>query len=1080
MKPFPFLLFFICSVSYAQQQNLPKFRSTENKNYWKNKAPHSSYWQQDVVYNIDAELDDSLEIIDGNLELHYFNNSPHTLKEAFFHLYQNSNQPGSLTDKLYNVNKIKVNYGKYEGQNLGTTIQNIQIGQKNQLEKINETDFEVNYTLLKIKLPQELKSGDSIVFKIKFKTYFDRGSIRRRMKVFDHHGIKHFNGVHWYPRICVYDQKFGWETSQHLEKEFYGDFGEFKVNLTLPQEYIVEGTGTIVNESEVLPASLLQQLDVRNFKNKKPSENPSIIIPKSNKKKTWQFHALNVHDFAWTADPTYRISKVKWNNINCIAIVQENNAPFWQQTAQFTAEVIALYSSLYGMYEYPKIVVADAADGMEYPMLTLCGGYFPQHKSLIAHEVGHNWFMGMVGSNETYRASLDEGFTQFLTAVALRKLNVERMPEYSRVYAGYIEDAIDGTDAPLNTHSNEFGNAVSHGGGYKHVYFKTATMLYNLQYFLGDSLFEASMKNYVQQWKFCHPYVEDFRNSIIASSQVDLNKFFDQWFESTDFIDYGIKKVTKIGPSKYEIEVQRNGSLIMPLHISLYSIVVDPLTKKSKLVTTPINIPVNQYKDPYSVNTRIWDGWGKINPTFSFKVQLQDNSTLKQVWIDPSGRLADVYRVNNTWKNKHEIHFDWGNGENSSYLGGYQWLYRPALTFNQYSGLLAGMKLSGQYAGRKHQIDARTWVAVLPSNFDLNIQYPQQKISFDIKYNHEMRKGGEYFSRIISYNQQLNLSLGWKMKFLGYTFGLYGKHLQSLVGKNAVNYQKNSFEVNSIYENQYAGIIPSQSIWSHHKNTSLNVFIDKSYSGWGERGDINMTARLISPWSEVDYGYVNFTWKHYSKKLKYVDLKSRLFIQIGHSNAQNGEESLLYAAGANPEQQQEQYIVRDINQMPLLPARIYKSYPPQRNQIPVYLHSGGGLNLRGYNGRVLGLNTNDTTVAFFRGTSGVALNIELGFAPLLSGVMKNKYIKFSPYLFADIGQMGYKQQSDWLFSGALADAGIGTTFQIKNLNSLFFKSILNEVKPINFRLDLPIFLNTYHPSESALQLRVVFGVDYSF
>jgi hypothetical protein len=144
------------------------------------------------------------------------------------------------------------------------------------------------------------------------------------------------------------------------------------------------------------------------------------------------------------------------------------------------------------------------------------------------------------------------------------------------------------------------------------------------------------------------------------------------------------------------------------------------------------------------------------------------------------------------------------------------------------------------------------------------------------------------------------------------------------------------------------------------------------------------------------------------------------------------------------------------------------------------LHSGGGLNLRGYNGRVLGLNTNDTTIAFFRGTSGIALNIELGFAPLLSGVLKNKYIKFSPYLFADIGQMSYKQQSDWIFSGVLADAGIGTTFQIKNLNPIFLKSILNQVKPINFRVDLPIFLNTYLPSESALQLRVVFGVDYSF
>jgi hypothetical protein len=241
-----------------------------------------------------------------------------------------------------------------------------------------------------------------------------------------------------------------------------------------------------------------------------------------------------------------------------------------------------------------------------------------------------------------------------------------------------------------------------------------------------------------------------------------------------------------------------------------------------------------------------------------------------------------------------------------------------------------------------------------------------------------------------------------------------------------------------------------------------------------------MTARLISPWSEVDYGYVNFTWKHNSKKLKYVDLKSRIFVQIGHSNAQNGEESLLYAAGANPEQQHEQYIVRDINQMALLPTPVYESYPPQRNQNPVYLNSGGGLNLRGYNGRVLGINKNDTVLAFFRGTSGVALNLELNFSPLIAGILKNKYLKFSPYFFGDIGQIGYKRHSNWIFSGSLADIGVGTTFQIKKLNSFFLKNILNDVKPINFRVDLPIFLNTYLPSESALQVRVVFGVDYSF
>lgn len=338
------------------------------------------------------------------------------------------------------------------------------------------------------------------------------------------------------------------ETDQHVEKEFYGDYGFFNISLTLPNHYVVEATGTLVNKDEVLPAALRKQLDIANFKDKPIGSQPSVIIEPNGSFKTWNFQAVNVLDFAWTADPTYRIGETTWNGVQCVAIAQENNAAGWQQTAQFTAKVIATYSRDFGMYNYPKIVCADAADGMEYPMITLDGGYYPSHQGLIAHEVGHNWFFGMVGSNETYRAALDEGFTQFLTAWCMRKLTKESQPELKRAFAGYMEDAIDGTDEVLETHSNDFHSATGHGGGYKHVYYKTASMLYNLQYYLGDSVFLQAMKNYVEQWKFCHPYIEDFRNSIIQSAQTDLNTFFDQWFQTNKSADYSIKRIT---PSKH-------------------------------------------------------------------------------------------------------------------------------------------------------------------------------------------------------------------------------------------------------------------------------------------------------------------------------------------------------------------------------------------------------------------------------------------------------------------------------------------------------------------------------------------------
>ncbi|MEY4710073.1 MAG: aminopeptidase, partial [Bacteroidota bacterium] len=414
------------------------FQNPSNPHYWKYKKPYEGYWQQDVHYTINAILNEQDELINGQETLVYTNNSPNTLTEAYFHLYQNAVQPGSLTDELYKKNRTKVKYGKYEAQKLGTVIHSIQINpEENPIQEeppyeTISTPFEIQNTLLKIKLPKPLKPGDSIAFHIDFTTYFDRGSIRRRMKVYDHHGYKHFNGVHWYPRICVYDRKFTWETDQHVEKEFYGDYGLFDIALTLPNHYIPEATGTLVNKDEVLPSALRKQLDIANFKDKPIGSQPSVIIPANGTFKTWRYQAVNVHDFAWTADPTYRIGETTWNGVQCVAIAQENNAAGWQQTAAFTAKVIATYSRDFGMYNYPKIVCADAADGMEYPMITLDGGYYPSHQSLIAHEVGHNWFFGMVGSNETYRAALDEGFTQFLTAWCMRKLTRESQPELKR------------------------------------------------------------------------------------------------------------------------------------------------------------------------------------------------------------------------------------------------------------------------------------------------------------------------------------------------------------------------------------------------------------------------------------------------------------------------------------------------------------------------------------------------------------------------------------------------------------------------------------------------------------------------
>ncbi|MFY7797174.1 MAG: M1 family metallopeptidase [Bacteroidia bacterium] len=1083
------------------------YPSPNNPHYWKNKKPYEGYWQQDVYYTINAILNEEDELINGQEILVYTNNSPNTLTEAYFHLYQNAVQPGSLTDELYKQNKAKVTFGKYEAQKLGTVIHSIQINPednpiRDEPRESQNIAFEIQNTLLKIKLPTPLKPGDSIAFHIDFTTYFDRGSIRRRMKVYDHHGYKHFNGVHWYPRICVYDRKFTWETDQHVEKEFYGDYGFFNISLTLPNHYVVEATGTLVNKDDVLPAALRKQLDIANFKDKPIGSQPSVITEPNGSFKTWNFQAVNVHDFAWTADPTYRIGETTWNGVQCVAIAQENNAAGWQQTAQFTAKVIATYSRDFGMYNYPKIVCADAADGMEYPMITLDGGYYPSHQGLIAHEVGHNWFFGMVGSNETYRAALDEGFTQFLTAWCMRKLTKESQPELKRAFAGYMEDAIDGTDEVLETHSNDFHSATGHGGGYKHVYYKTASMLYNLQYYLGDSVFLQAMKNYVEQWKFCHPYIEDFRNSIIQSAQTDLNTFFDQWFQTNKSADYSIKRITPLKtPNYYRVTLQRNGKMVMPVDLDfLISPKTIPTTTNENAsnaknrnvspsdVFYSITIPVTQYQKPGRYNLKPWIGWDKLRPTYTFDIEMPVDGKVKQVWLDRSGRLADINRVNNVWKKRSEWRLDLGNGANTNYLGVYQGLVRPAVRYNVASGVLLGAVASGQYAGRKKEFNLGLWYT---SGWQARYSHAP-KLQYQAEFKHQTRGGGTYYYQSLLYNEINTHELGW--------FNRIGKTEYGLNGKSMQRYHRLQYNIDQPFYNpwinsqvsgrdpyfpqrdQLDGFLSTANQWSYVAQAQLNLYVKQAYSGWGKSGSVRFDMRMPSPWSNSQYGFVQLEWKHFQPVGKTL-LRLRSLAYFGGGNNPTPE-SVLYLASANPEDAFQQDLYRDFGMYNL------NNSSTQWNTIQV----NGGLNLRGFNGysapkTVKQANGNDTTLAFFRGNQGLGINAALDLTPYFRWIPKVKLLGINPYLFGDAGIIGQPLNSlntnremvtSQVYSRLLADAGFGASVNLRNWSTITKNKALRAAKPINLRVDFPIWVNAVQNDDSFVQfrMRVSVGTDF--
>jgi aminopeptidase N len=1031
---------------------------TANKFYWKKRIPRPGYWQQDVWYKIKAELNDETEIITANEILLYSNNSPDTLYELYFHLYQNAFQPGSYYSQLGEANKVKYKYGKYEGAGLGTVVSNLKVNGK-------EAKVILDNTILKVVLNTPVLPNSNVEISMDFKTYFDnKGTMRRRMKTFVHDGVKQFDGVHWYPRICVYDKKFGWTTDQHLGKEFYGDFGQFDVELTIPNNYIMEATGILKNESVVLPDALKKKIDISNYARKKGETNDySFSIPKTGKK-TWKYHAINVHDFAFTCDPSYRrmVTVVPapsnpFGKIECIALCQEQNAHAWQPTSRFVADVVRTYNRDFGMYLYNKIVAADARDGMEYPMITLNGGNWPGHQYVIAHEVGHNWFFGHIGNNETYRAALDEGFTQFLTAWSIRNFRKDKSSpnrtDYQMVYRGYLGDAQKFEHTCLNTHSDDFGSALGHGGGYRQVYYKTATMLFNLQYVLGDELFIKSMQHYFKKWRLAHPYFNDFRQSIIEYSKVDLNWFFDQWLETDKKLDYKIagvrsKKINESNESpvyQTEIKLKRVGEMSMPLDLKI----TDADGNTSNYILPNSNFA----KDGDSAKVlNKWTGWGKLNKTHT--VSITTSNKVKQVEIDPTQRLADYNPIDNQWKRTPTWYLDKGRYPTSDVrkvtIG-----IRPDIWYNTVDGVKVGLNVERKYGVLKNTQLAAWYSTTIGGYGDFSSGNSLENVQF--------------FQYQIRHNQKLQRNFVWDLELRnkeGLEF--YSTSLQKVFGANTLSGRIKAMNRPFRFSSLYA---PIANTWGTNAwNNSIQLDYQRKWRYIGGQTVLHLNTKNAALFSDYNFAEVGLEIKNYNILWK-MPLRTRFFTAIQTGN-NIPLESRLYLAGANPEEMMDHKITS---------SAVLWDQTMFGNDFGNYQWLGGGFNLRGYAGYLAPVQEDSLFVTpLFAGNRGFSVSGELEFDQFIK--LKPKWFKdwlhIDAYAFGDAGLIGGAgQSSNQIWGNVTADAGIGTLLTVKSWGRRIPKA-----KPFKFRIDFPFFVNRLPAASSGsyLDFRMVFAMERSF
>ena len=466
------------------------------------------YFQQQADYRIDARLDDSLHQIDATASIQYRNQSPDTLQFIWFHLWPNAykTERTALGEQLLENGDTRFYFSSPE-----------------QKGYINRLDFRVNgvtartedhpehIDIIKLILPQPLLPGKSVEiftpFLVQLPEVFSRSG---------HGNNGTYQITQWYPKPAVYDRA-GWHPMPYLDQgEFYSEFGRYELFITLPEKYIVAATGELMNASEKRKLRMINGLTG----NRITTRSDSTL-------KTLHYIADSVHDVAWFASPGFQIryDTCKLNDGSTKEIwhfFTQSSGRVWKNSIDYAKEALRYYSDRVGAFPYPTISVVESAEGpgggMEYPMLSVIDPTSDTSdlRSVIIHEIGHNWFYGALGSNERDHPWLDEGLNSYYERTGLGSL----LEPTENVLLSHLYQ--ERKDQPINTSSERLTNM-----NYAAIaYLKTAQWMELMEKTLGKPKFDQAMQDYFKRWKFKHPAPSDLLSTFQAHSQADLSHYF--------------------------------------------------------------------------------------------------------------------------------------------------------------------------------------------------------------------------------------------------------------------------------------------------------------------------------------------------------------------------------------------------------------------------------------------------------------------------------------------------------------------------------------------------------------------------
>ncbi len=608
---------------------------------WAQNNPNPGYWQQHVDYKMDVKMDVKKFQYTGKQEIVYTNNSADTLHKVYYHLFYNAFQPGSEMDarlqSIVDPDKRMVRTFKKEGKELKeskiSTLKFNEIGYLNVANLKQDgavATTKVVGTILEVTLANPILPKQKTIFSLDFDGQVPL-QIRRSGRLSEE-GVA-LSMTQWYPKLCEYDFE-GWHASPYIAREFHGVWGNFDVKITIDKDYTIGGTGYLQNPNEI--GHGYQETGI------------AVTYPKKTKTLTWHFYAPNVHDFAWGADNEFIHDVFMGPNNVALHFLYKNkkeNIENWKKMQPKTAELLAFFNENVGLYPYKQYSVIQGGDGgMEYAMCTLITGN-RSYGSLVgvtAHEFAHSWFQQILATNESKHCWMDEGFTSYISNLAMQKVLPPKTPEnpFEDAYNNYIYLAKSGKEQPLTTHADRYEVNMAYGIG---AYSKGEVFLAQLGYLIGQENLKKTIKRYYSDYKFTHPTPNDIKRVAEKISGANLDWYLNEWAQTTNTIDYGIKEVALETNTK--VTLVRKGRMPMPLDI-----IVEYTDGSKEFFYIPNTLMRWEKPNPYSqINSTVLKGWDWAYPTYSFEIS---KTNIKSITIDPEQHMADINREDNVFVKK--------------------------------------------------------------------------------------------------------------------------------------------------------------------------------------------------------------------------------------------------------------------------------------------------------------------------------------------------------------------------------------------------------------------------------------------